>query len=418
MEKIYDLHCGDALEVLATFPDECVDTIITDPPYGIGFMGKEWDVFSPSVVAYNRSHMDRNHLTNTNPNLKGRGNWCGGAAIHYDRSLKAARAYEEWAFQFALEFLRVLKPGGYYLTCMGPRTEHRLACGIEDAGFEIRDKLLWLFGKGMPKSTWLNDEKTVGTGLKPMYEPILVARKPFDGTARACYAAHGTAGLNIEDCRVETTGRALRVSDKKDTLASDVSYSGLGSKAAGSTTKGRWPPNVLLDELAVEMVDEQSPVTRSRSGKPRTGRSGPGGGITATGAEYDDHGGASRFFYCAKTTTKEREAGCDHLPLVTAGEMTGGRKEGSAGLGNPRAGAGRTAGRRNHHPTVKPIAVMRWLVRLASPPGGVVLDPFTGSGSTAVACVHEDRSFVGVEREAPYVDIANARLAHALGEAP
>ena len=343
------LLTGDCLDVLATLEPESVDACVTDPPYGIGFLGREWDTFSPSVVAQNRTHMDTNALTHQNPNMAGRGNWCGGAAVQYDRSADANRRFQAWTHAWASAVLRVLKPGGYLLVCMSPRTAHRVVMGVEDAGFEIRDQLLWLQGKGMAKSMWLDAEKTIGTALKPMYEPILLARAPCQGPATACRAEHGTGGLQIDGCRLDGDGR--------------------------------WPPNVALDEDASALLDTQA-----------------------------GHA-VSRFFYCPKTSTAEREAGCDHLPLKTAGELTAGRKAGSAGLNNARAGVGRTSrGRRNHHPTVKPVALMRWLVRLVTPPGGVVLDPFAGSGTTGLACIKEQCRFLGIEREAEYVAIANARL--------
>ena len=348
------LLTGDCLDVLATLESASIDACATDPPYGIGFLGREWDTFAPSVVAQHRTHMDTNALTHPNPNMVGRGHWCGGAAVEYDRSAAANRRFHAWTHAWASAVLRVLKPGGYLLVCMSPRTAHRVVLGVEDAGFEIRDQLLWLHGKGVPKSMWLDADKTVGTALKPMYEPILLARAPCQGTTLACHAAHGTSGLHIDDCRTEGH---------------------------------RWPPNVALDEDVATDLDVQ------------VGHA------------------VSRFFYCPKTSTAEREAGCDHLPLKTAGELTGGRKAGSAGLNNPRAGAGRTSqGRRNHHPTVKPVALMRWLVRLVTPPGGLVLDPFTGSGTTGIACVHEQMRFLGMEREAEYVRIAEARIGAAMAQ--
>ena len=348
------LLTGDCLDVLATLEPESIDACVTDPPYGIGFLGREWDTFAPATVAQHRTYMDTNALTHPNPNMAGRGHWCGGAAVHYDRSADANRRFHAWTHAWASAVLRVLKPGGYLLVCMSPRTAHRVVMGVEDAGFEIRDQLLWLHGKGVPKSMWLDADKTIGTALKPTYEPILLARTPCQDTTPACHAAHGTSGLHIDDCRTEGN---------------------------------RWPPNAALDEDVATSLDAQ------------VGHA------------------VSRFFYCPKTATAEREAGCAHLPLKTAGELTGGRKAGSAGLNNPRAGAGRTStGRRNHHPTVKPVALMRWLVRLVTPPGGLVLDPFAGSGTTGLACVYEQCRFLGIEREAEYVPIAEARIGAAVAQ--
>ena len=220
---------------------------------------------------------------------------------------------------------------------------HRVTCGLEDAGFEIRDSLLWLYGSGFPKS--LNLPGGRGTALKPAYEPIVLARKPLGGrTVAQCVAEFGTGALNIDACRITTDGgRPLRVGDYKDT--ENNTYAGRmngslqgGSRAAGQTDLGRWPPNVALDEDAAAILDAE--------------------------------GGTSRFFYVAKASRDERERGCENLPQRPAGEAAD-RQDGSAGLNSPRAGASRMRGARNHHPTVKPVALMRWLVRLVTPPGGV-----------------------------------------------
>ena len=187
--------------------------------------------------------------------------------------------------------------------------------------------------------------------MKPAYEPIILARKPLgDRTVAQCVAAFGTGALNIDGCRID---------------------------GARPGDLGRWPPNVALDEM--------------------------------TAARLDAEGGTSRFFYVAKASREERERGCEDLPRKTAGDATD-RQDGSAGLNSPRAGASRTHGARNHHPTVKPVALMRWLVRLVTPPGGLVLDPFAGSGTTGLACITEQCRFLGIEREAAYVAITDARL--------
>ena len=220
----YDLHHGDCLQVLASLDDNSVDAVVTDPPYGIGFMGKEWDSFSPETTGKIRAK-DVEKDTD-NPNLKGRKSPSFGAAVHYDKGADANYRYQMWTHRWAEAIKRVLKPGGHMLVCMGSRTAHRVTCGIEDAGFEIRHVmpwLFWLYGKGMPKSKWLDADKTIGTGLKPMYEPILMARKPCGGIATACYVEHGTGGLNIDACRVDG---------------------------------GRWAPDVMLDEDAAAMLDE------------------------------------------------------------------------------------------------------------------------------------------------------------------
>ena len=375
------LLTGECLDVLATLEPESVDACATDPPYGIGFMGREWDTFTPESVAKLADQKRGFDRREPNPNLRGRSEWLAGAKVQYDRSAAASLKFQAWTQQWAEAVLRVLKPGAHAVVCAAPRMAHRVTCGLEDAGFEIRDSLLWLYGSGFPKS--LNLPGGLGTALKPAYEPVILARKPLGGrTVAQCVAAFGTGAINIDGCRLTTEGRPLRIGDYKDTEHN--TYTGRmngslqgGSRAAGQTDLGRWPPNVALDETAA--------------------------------ARLDAEGGTSRFFYVAKASREERERGCEDLPQRTAGEATD-RQDGSAGLNSPRAGASRMRGARNHHPTVKPVALMRWLVRLVTPPGGLVLDPFTGSGTTGLACIKEQRRFLGIEREAEYVAIANARL--------
>ena len=381
MPDSWRLLTGECLDVLATLEPESVDACVTDPPYGIGFLGREWDTFTSATVEKMRTPKAFG-ADDANPNLRGRTGWAGSAAVAYDRSAAASLKFHAWTQQWAEAVLRVLKPGAHAVVCASPRMGHRVTCGLEDAGFEIRDSLLWLYGSGFPKS--LNLPGGCGTALKPAYEPVILARKSLGSrTVAQCVAQFGTGALNIDGCRLSTDGRPLRVGDDKDTGNNtdtgrmNGSLQG-GSRAAGQTDLGRWPPNVALDETAA--------------------------------ARLDAEGGASRFFYVAKASRDERERGCEDLPLRTAGDATGGRKEGSAGLNSPRAGASRTRGARNHHPTVKPVALMRWLVRLVTPPGGLVLDPFAGSGTTGLACIKEQRRFLGIEREVEYVAIAIARL--------
>lgn len=304
------ITCADCREYLATLPDESVDAVVCDPPYELDYMASAWD--------------------------------------------RSGIAYDPIVWR---EVLRVLKPGGFVVAFGGSRTYHRLGMAIEDAGFEIRDSLLWLYGTGFPAS--LNLARCLGpafeglgTALKPAHEPAILARKPFRGTVAANVLAHGTAGLNVGACRIP----------RED-------------------NKSNWPANV--------MHDGSEPVL----------------------AGLDS---AARFFYCAKVSKAEREEGLDErFDVASAGELTGGRAEGSDGLKSPRAGAGRTSGgRRNIHPTVKPIALMRWLIRLVTPPGGIVLDPFAGSGSTGCAAVLEDRPFLGCELSPEYAAIARARIEH------
>ena len=368
------LLTGDCLDVLATLEPDSLDACATDPPYGISFMGREWDTFMPATVEKMRTPKAFG-ADDANPNLRGRTGWAGSAAIEYDRSAAASLKFHAWTQAWAEAVLRVLKPGAHAVVCASPRMGHRVTCGLEDAGFAIRDLLLWLYGSGFPKS--LNLPGGLGTALKPAYEPVILARKPLGGrTVAQCVAQFGTGALNIDGCRLSTVGDYKDTGNNTDTGLMNGSLQG-GSRAAGQTDLGRWPPNVALDETAA--------------------------------ARLDAEGGASRFFYVAKASRDERERGCENLPQRTAGEATD-RQDGSAGLNSPRAGASRTRGARNHHPTVKPVALMRWLVRLVTPPGGVVLDPFTGSGTTGLACIKEQCRFLGIEREAEYVAIANARL--------
>jgi len=385
----YLIH-GDSLEVLPTFEAESVDAIVSDPPYGLGFMGKAWDQSVPCQ-------------------------------------------------RMASELLRVLKPGGHALLFGGTRTYHRLAVALEDAGFEIRDCLSWLYGTGFPKS--LDVSKAIdaeegatreviatrrqrsiggkngtsanhgnrgriygtvettspatdaarqwegwGTALKPAWEPILMARKPLIGTVAANVQAHGTGGINVDACRIGTESAA-----------------------------GRWPANVVLDEEAAVILDEQSGFRRP--GELPATRSGVGfrghGKGTIGSREVLDGGGASRFFYVAKPTRAERDRGCDALPVRSGGEATD-REDDSPGTQSPRAGSGRTGGARNIHPTVKPAALITWLLKLVTPPGGVVLDPYCGSGTIYLAAEGLDLSVVGIERDPTYVEIALARGATAV----
>jgi DNA modification methylase len=332
-----DLFVGDCRELLKPAPENSVDAVVTDPPYGLGFMGKGWDHGVPGI-------------------------------------------------DFWREVLRVAKPGANLLAFGGSRTYHRLATAIEDAGFEIRDCLSWLYGTGFPKSLNLGDG--IGTALKPGWEPIILARKPLIGTVAANVAAFGCGGINVDGCRLEYTSDADKASATPQgacTAASAGAVPNVDGCERSEFTRpeqiGRWPANVVLDEEAAASLDTQT-------------------------------GGASRFYYCAKASRSERDAGLEAFRLRSGGEATE-REDGSAGTKSPRAGAGRTSGARNYHPTVKPVALMRWLVRLATPKGGVVLDPFMGSGSTGIAAKLEGFDFVGLDLDPDYVAIAQARIARA-----
>jgi len=349
--------CGDSLEVLKDFEDNYFDSVVTDPPYGISFMSKSWDYDVPEV--------------------------------------------ELWK-----EVYRVLKPGGHILSFAGSRTYHRMAVNIEDAGFEIRDMLGWLYGSGFPKShnigkavdklkgsitpslptepmkkkgevgeisknrrcsickkalssgnpcrcdrTYKPNTKEAkqwegwGTALKPAHEPIVMARKPLNTSVAENVLTHGTGGINIDECRV-------------------------GGK------EGRFPANIIHD--GSEEVLEVFPETKSGTGAIRKNAKGLFGlgGDNEPNIEYGDKGSAARFFYCAKASKAERNMGDN----------------------------------KNYHPTVKPIKLMEYLVRLVTPKEGIVLEPFAGSGTTLIACKQQGFNYIGIEREQEYCDIAEARL--------
>ncbi len=272
------------------------------------------------------------------------------------------------------ECLRVLKPGGHLLAFAGTRTQHRMAVRIEDAGFEIRDMIAWVYGSGFPKSLNLDGEhKGWGTALKPALEPITVARKPLAGTVAANVLEHGTGALNVDGCRVGTDGGTAKGSKP---MGEGNGIYGAGLHGACEITQlsaGRWPANLIHDgsDEVVELFPQQSSGSRSagvRKGMGFHGADGDGGP-----AIQGSSGSAARFFYCAKTSKRDRGDG-------------------------------------NNHPTVKPTDLMRYLCRLVTPPGGVVLDPFMGSGSTGKAAVAEGFCFIGIEREAEYLEIARRRI--------
>lgn len=377
------LYRGDCLDILRAMPARSVDAVVTDPPYGIGFMGKEWDSFKPGKAE--QRIVENRAIESDNPNLRGRtrGPASSPSAVEYDRTLEGQRGFQQFTEEWARELVRVLKPGGHMLVCGAPRSGHRMVSGIEDAGFEIRDSIAWLFGQGFPKSHNLDDGW--GTALKPGHEPICLARAPFNGTVEENVARWGVGALNIDGSRVDAS---------------------------------RWPPNVALDADAAGLLDAQAGRRQSGANPSRRGSdkfrkvfSAFKGQRDCTPARGADAGGASRFFFVPKPSRRERDFGCEDLPQRTPGECTD-RAEGSAGL-TAYAGAGRSGGGRNPHPTVKPVALMRWLIALVTPPGGIVLDPFLGSGTTGMAAVADGYQFVGIEREQEYLTVATARIAAA-----
>ena len=404
MSDRWTLHVGDCRDVMRAMEPESIDSIVSDPPYGLSFMGKGWDHGVPGV--------------------------------------------EFWA-----EAFRVAKPGAHLLAFGGTRTYHRLAVAIEDAGWEIRDCVMWVYGSGFPKSLDVskaidreagaerevvgfdpiaaakankrpagemnarfrnseaaNDNGATitapateaakqwqgwGTALKPAYEPIIVARKPLSGTVAENVLEWGTGGINVDGCRVAPTGEQLggsHVSTKTDgwdrpwkhdaehIAAMRAAWAEADRKA---TELGRWPANFIHD------------------------------GSEEVGNLLGD---AARFFYCPKASKRDRDEGCEGMEERHVGD------EGRYTMSGPmpvnytaKDGIGRTLPRRNHHPTVKPTDLMRYLCRLVTPPDGLVLDPFTGSGSTGKAAMLEGFRFVGAELSEEYATIARARIGHAAG---
>lgn len=398
------LYQGNCLEVMARMPANSVDAVVSDPPYGIGFMGKEWDTFDPNLAETNKRkafQVGAGRMRNTdNPNLRGRSQSpaMSPSQIEYDYGVEGLREFQRWTMLWAVEALRVLKPGGHMLVCGAPRAFHRLFCGLEDAGAELRDCFAWLFGQGFPKSRNLDgDWKGWGTTLKPGWEPITVARKPIPGTVESNVLVWGVGALNIDGRRIDTAGPEDR--DPRDGIGGEI---------------GRWPANVLLDEQAASRLDKQAGIRKSGSNPTKRNTDkfrrvfGEFKGRECVPARGAQEGGASRFYFVAKPSRWERDFGCEDLPVRSAGECTD-RKDGSAGL-TPYAGAGRLSGGRNHHPTVKPVELMRWLIGLVARPGSVILDPFHGSGTTGMAAVLEGCEIVGIEKETEYLELQKARI--------
>ena len=440
------LILGDCRDVLREFDPESVDAIVTDPPYGIGFMGREWDTFGPESVRRREKQLERKGPYKPSeawpekrgaPRVKG-----GGAPLAYDESTAGNRAFQAWCTEWAAEALRVLKPGGYLVAFGGPRTAHRLTAGIEDAGFQIRDQLMWLHGQGYPKSHnlcrcrpsrpgapdahgWALCESCgrqvgLGTALKPAWEPIVLARKPLIGTVAANVAQHGTGALNINACRlpIDDDAYARNASGDRGHAGREANGTpGFLARVNGGTASavGRWPANLALDEAAAAELDAAVGELRSGANPTRRGSNkfantygafiGQQECVPARGADTD---GPSRYFYCAKASATERNAGLEDLAKRSVHDPSADDRVWDIPGSNstPRA---------NNHPTVKPLALCRWLIRLVTPPNGLVADLFVGSGSFGVACVLEQRDFVGIDREAEWLEIARRRIEHAQG---
>lgn len=405
------IYHGDLFDVLPRLEAESFDACVTDGPYGIGFMGREWDTFKPGAHRQADRLARGEPIVSDNPNINGRRRSpaISESQIAYDYSVAGLRRFQEYSERWGREVLRVLKPGAYIVSCGAPRSHHRMMCGLEDAGFVTRDCFAWLFGSGFPKNYNLGDGK--GTALKPAHEPIALAWKPFRGSISSCHERYITAALNIDACRIGT-----------DVVGGGGGGGGFGqSWAEGSGLSkdyeptpaiGRWPSNVVLDEDAAALLDAQTGdlisganPTRRSSDKFRDTYGAFKGQTECIPARGLDVGGASRFYYVAKPSREERDFGCEDLPTRPRDDS---RKPGNPGGDNPRNRGLQPRG--NFHPTVKPVELMRWLVRLVTPPNGLVLDPFLGSGTTGMACRYELRRFVGIEREADYVAIAERRI--------
>jgi len=422
---------GSCLEVMQTMTESTACSIVTDPPYGLSFMGKEWDHGIPGKA-------------------------------------------------FWIEALRVAKPGAHLLAFGGTRTYHRLACAIEDAGWEIRDCVMWVYGSGFPKSLdvskaidkaagaerevvgnygrsfrphsentepgWDRPSHDIhgnitapatdaakqwagwGTALKPAWEPIIVARKPLLGTVAENVIQHGTGAINVDGCRV---AHNEPIKPMKAQSGGDKVYgqSGRHEDTTELKSNGRWPANLMHD--GSDEVLGLFPVTTSGVFKQRKSGSqflAHARNADVGGCQGGDTGSAARFFYCAKASKADRDEGCEGLEDRGSIEFSQGKagrcpehgKSNKSGENTYACGCkivytGEKARiyRRNHHPTVKPTALMRYLCRLVTPPGGIVLDPFMGSGSTGKAAVMEGLDFIGIEQSKEYCEIAEARIASA-----
>ena len=506
-----EIHNKECIDVLKEMKDNSIHSIVTDPPYGIGFMGKEWDTFSPDHI---KEKLKKDKRSGTTRIAAQRPSTAAGT---YDLSSKAVKKYQDWCYLWALECLRILKPGGHLLASNSSRMYHRMAVAIEDAGFEIRDQIMWVYGSGFPKSLdiskaidkkggnplgfiefaeaykkavesseynhnyidkylnikasscfwvrtdhrggmppkhhWVkikrllnlgnefdelydeaerevigrretkflarnkeNGEKIKGdmlmseqkgnaiiedtlpstpeakqwdgwgTALKPAHEPIVVARKPLDGTVANNILKWGTGGINIDGCRIETNGedRSARYNGKPPKgMTAPFQYKNKKNEV-WDASKGRFPSNLIHD--GSEEVEKIFPDSDGQQGDVKgtepshTGESGIYGNYKRAPAhpKREDNGSASRFFYCAKASKTERAYGLEEI--------------------------------KNNHPTVKPLDLMRYLVRLVTPMNGICLDLFMGSGTTGMACKLEGFDFIGIEKEKEYCDIAKGRI--------
>jgi len=409
---------GDTFKELPKMETNSVDSILIDPPYGIGFLGKEWDNFSPEAI----SKKTAGHKRIDHKKQSGR-----SSSMHagqYDLSLAGARGFQDWSYQWAVELCRVIKPGGHLLSFCSTRMYHRLTVALEEAGFEIRDTLSWNFGTGFPKSknVALGIDKIMGcsnrghaiatastyqvstgkplppgedlpayksktkesdgwegfgTGLKPAMELICLARKPLSEKSIAANVMKwGTGGLNIDGCRIGDESTIAHHAPK-GTFAGQNDSKNKASKEYYENT-GRWPANTIFDEEAGAILDSQS------KSKP------------------------SRFFYCPKPNDAEKNAGLKDMPKIRRDL----RDETAAGVMSKKG----VQPQQNPHPTIKPVTLMKYLARLITPPNGVLLDCFMGSGTCGIAATLEGFKYIGIEMEKEYFDVAQKRIQHHINE--
>jgi site-specific DNA-methyltransferase (adenine-specific) len=393
----FSLIHADCQAVLANMGDNTVDSVCTDPPYHLTSIVKRFGGPNAAPQQYGTdgafARAARGFMGKT---------WDGGD-IAFDLDL--------WR-----EVLRVLKPGGHLLAFGGSRTYHRMACAVEDAGFEIRDQLLWLYGSGFPKSKDQGEGR--GTALKPAHEPIVMARKPLVGSCGANIEQWGTGALYIDACRIPTD-EALQTTAGAGVVGTTYDWSKTDRQGGAwqGSAAGRFPANVMHDgsDAVVAAFPSNAgaaaPVRRRNADEFRNTYGAFAGNIDEAGATFHgDQGSAARFFYCAKASKRDREEGCEHLPRQSAGMVS----ENSGQHMTRRDEGYEVAKRANHHPTVKPTDLMRWLCRLVTPPGGLVFDPFTGSGSTGKAAMIEGFRFIGAEMTDEYIPIARARIEYGL----
>lgn len=422
----HEIINSNNIDALKKYPENYFDSIVTDPPYGLGkepnavelmkdwvekgyheisgsgFMGKEWDAFVPQPL-------------------------------------------------FWKEVFRVLKPGGHILAFYGTRTYDWGVMAMRFAGFEVRDCIQWLYGSGFPKShniskaidkmygaerevvgTKASTEETKlwegwGSALKPANEPIVLARKPLEkGLSIAENVLKwGVGGINIDGCRIGSEIRTMPIFSK-DTKNDETTFN-LNSNIQHhreETSQGRFPANIILDEEAAELLDEQSGILKSgdMNGEYNGfgyheiyGKAGKRDAIS-----YGDRGGASRFFYVAKASKSERNRGLDGFEgkqMAWSNQAKAELKRGNTEFADKTKMHNKVQERINFHPTVKPVKLMQYLVRLITPPNGKVLDPFCGSGTTGIACKLEGFEFVGIEQDTEYCNIAEARIKGTILEA-